>query len=488
VTDDRSTSSLRVGQHDPMGTILVAGGGMCGMAAAMMLADDGHEVTVLERDPAPPPPDPETAFESWERRGVAQFHLGHWLHARGTSILRERLPRAHELLDRSGGFHFNLVEYVTGLVPSEAFTTEPGDERYDQLTGRRATLEWAMATAAADHPRVTVRRGDAISGFKVGASVVVGVPHVAGLRLATGEEFDADLVVDATGRRSPTPDWLADVGAQPPLDEAEDSGFAYYGRYLRSADGSMPPMLGPLLSPYGSMSILVLPSDNGTWALTVYGLADDKPLRRVRDPEVFERVIRSCPLHEHWLDGEPIGDMESMAGVVDRHRQFVVDGMPCATGVLTVADASSCTNPSLGRGITLGFMHVKLLRECIARHLDDPFELAIMFHERTEAEMRPWHDATTAIDRRRVREMRIYRDGGVPEPSPQERVADVMQAAITHDPAVLRGFADMFTCNALPADVMARPGMLDRIVGLADQVSLEPAPGPSRDELLELLS
>ena len=409
MTDDRSTASPHVGQHDPMGTILVAGGGMCGMAAAMMLADDGHEVTVLERDAAPPPPDPETAFGSWERRGVAQFHLGHWLHARGTSILRQQLPRAYELLDQHGGFHFNLVEYVTGLVPSEAFTTEPGDARYDQLTGRRATLEWAIATAAADHPRVTVRRGDAISGFTTGTSASAGVPHVTGLRLATGEEIDADLVIDATGRRSPTPDWLADIGARAPLEEAEDSGFAYYGRYLRSADGSMPPMFGPLLSPYGSMSILVLPSDNGTWALTVYGLADDKPLRRVRDPEVFERVIRACPMHEHWLDGEPISDMESMAGVVDRHRQFVVDGTPVATGVLTVADASSCTNPSLGRGITLGLMHVELLRECIAQHLDDPLGVG-------DRLPRPHRDRDAAVARRhhRDRPSAGARDAGLP--------------------------------------------------------------------------
>ena len=28
---------------------------------------------------------------------------------------------------------------------------------------------------------------------------------------------------------------------------------------------------------------------------------------------------------------------------------------------------------------------------------------------------------------------------------------------------------------------MARPGMFDRVVGLADQVSLEPHPGPDRD-------
>ena len=71
------------------------------MAAAMMLADDGHQVTVLERDAERPPSDPEEAFSDWDRRSVAQFGLAHWLHARGTSILREQLPSVYRRLDEN---------------------------------------------------------------------------------------------------------------------------------------------------------------------------------------------------------------------------------------------------------------------------------------------------------------------------------------------------------------------------------------------------
>src|SRR5680860_196805 len=128
----------------------------------------------------------------------------------------------------------------------------------------------------------------------------------------------------------------------------------------------MPPIMGGLLAPYGSFSILTLPADNDTWSVTLYCLSDDKPLRAFRDPDVYERVVRACPVHAHWLEGEPITELRSMAGIVDRHREFVVDGRPVATGILTVADASSCTNPSLGRGITLGLMHVEVMRACVA--------------------------------------------------------------------------------------------------------------------------
>ncbi|MGZ6639978.1 MAG: FAD-dependent oxidoreductase, partial [Solirubrobacteraceae bacterium] len=38
--------------------IIVLGAGVCGLAAGMLLRRDGHEVTVLERDPEPVPNSP----------------------------------------------------------------------------------------------------------------------------------------------------------------------------------------------------------------------------------------------------------------------------------------------------------------------------------------------------------------------------------------------------------------------------------------------
>ena len=396
-----------------------------------------------------------------------------------------QLPAVYRRLDENGGFHFNLVKYLLSMMPGAEIS--PEDDRFDLVTGRRSTIEWSMAGAAQEHPGVTVRRGEAISGLLAETSEDKP-PHITGVRLLAGEEVSADLVVDATGRRSPTPDWLAEVGAEAPLEHAEDSGFAYYGRYFRSTDGSMPAVMGPLLAPYGSFSILTLPADNDTWAVTLYGLSDDKALRSFRDPEVYDRVVRACPMHAHWLDGEPITELKSMAGVVDRHREFVVDGKPVATGILTVADAASCTNPSLGRGISLGLMHVEVMRACVAEHFDDPHSLAVAFHERSEQEITPWHEATVAIDRRRVNDMRIYRDGGIPIANDQEKIADVLQAAVMLDPVITRGFGEVFSCISTSEDVMSRPGFLQRVIDCADQVSTDPLPGPDRAQLLELVS
>ena len=42
------------------------------------------------------------------------------------------------------------------------------------------------------------------------------VPMAAGVQLADGRRLQADLVVDASGRGSPTPGWLEAAGYQPP--------------------------------------------------------------------------------------------------------------------------------------------------------------------------------------------------------------------------------------------------------------------------------
>ena len=62
-----------------------------------------------------------------------------------------------------------------------------------------------------------------------------------------------------------------------------------------------------------------------------------------------------------------------MAKIEDRQRTFVIDGVPVATGVIPLADAWACTNPSLGRGISMGMLHAAALRSMLREvPLDDP--------------------------------------------------------------------------------------------------------------------
>ena len=76
-----------------MSEILVVGGGMAGQTAAMLLAKDGHAVTVLERDAEAPPTSVDEAWAHWERRGVNQFRMLHFFLPRFREVLAARAPR-----------------------------------------------------------------------------------------------------------------------------------------------------------------------------------------------------------------------------------------------------------------------------------------------------------------------------------------------------------------------------------------------------------
>jgi 2-polyprenyl-6-methoxyphenol hydroxylase-like FAD-dependent oxidoreductase len=458
--------------------IVVVGAGVGGLLTADLLARDGHRVTVVERDAAAPPP-PGEAWDSWERRGVNQFRLLHFFLARFRTLLEIELPEIVPALEAAGALRIDIL----GGIPDELTGgSRPGDERFVALTGRRPVVEAVLATEVGSTPGVTVRRGFGVKGLLT-ESTNGDAPRVVGLVGDDGEELRADLVVDAGGRRSALPTWLTDVGARAPLEDRADCGFVYYGRFFASDDGSVPPALGGFLQPYDSISILTLPSDNGTWGIAVIASSDDPKLRQARRPEVWTQIVGAYPLIAHWLDGAPAPDIDVMAKIEDRTRTFCIDGAPVATGVVPVADAWACTNPSVGRGASLGLMHAIALRDLVRDHgLDDHTGFAKTWDEVSRASIGGFVEDTLEFDRHRLGEME-GQISGVPYETddPSWGFAKAIEAAAGHDPEVLRGFLDIVNVNARAEDVLAQPGMADRVIELGSDA--EPAPGPSRAEL-----
>jgi 2-polyprenyl-6-methoxyphenol hydroxylase-like FAD-dependent oxidoreductase len=88
--------------------IIVLGAGLGGLTTATLLARDGHDVTVLERDPAEPPPAAQ-AWEIWERRGVNQFRLPHFMLPRWRIQMAQELPDVLEEIRAVGGLTVNTL-------------------------------------------------------------------------------------------------------------------------------------------------------------------------------------------------------------------------------------------------------------------------------------------------------------------------------------------------------------------------------------------
>ena len=472
-----------------MARIVVVGAGAVALGAAMLLAGDGHRVIMLERDPEGPPSDPVEAWERWQRPGLNQFRMAHAFLGGFRAVVEAELPQVAKALQDAGGLRQNFIRDVLPAQMTGGW--HDGDERYEWLTGRRVLVEAVLATAAESTPGVEVRRGTAVAGLTSGTPVLTGVAHVTGVRTKAGESIPADLVVDMTGRRSALPGWLQDIGARRPSEELEDSGFVYFGRHFRSADGSVPSMIGPPQIYWGTVSSLTLPADNGTWAVAVVAGSKDTALRSLREADRWAAVVRGLPLVAHWLDGTPIDDgVQVMARLEDRYRSLEVDGKPVATGVVAVADSWACSNPALGRGASIGLLHALTLRDQLhAVGLDDPAAFAVAFHAATAETVEPWYRVTLASDRYRLSEIEAgIRGATYDSPDDAYQLEKSLQVAIGQDPECVRAFLDTRLVLQTPQEVFDRPGLRDKVLELGSGWRGAPTLGPTREQLLALAS
>ena len=159
-----------------------------------------------------------------------------------------------------------------------------------------------------------------------------------------------------------------------------------------------------------------------------------------------------------------------------------------ATGLAAVGDAWACTNPSAGRGLSVGLLHAQRLRDSL-RSFHDPVTFALEWDRVTETDLAPFYWNQLAADHARLEAMAALREGRtldvrVPSILPPQ-YADAARAML-YDADVFRAVLETLGCLALPQEVFARPGIWDKVQATAGEpISL---PGPTRTELLALLA
>jgi hypothetical protein len=159
-----------------------------------------------------------------------------------------------------------------------------------------------------------------------------------------------------------------------------------------------------------------------------------------------------------------------------------------ATGVVAVADAWACTNPSLGRGASIGMLHAQTLRDTLRQTgTDDPAALCETFAAATEATVEPWYRATLSFDRHRLAEMSAIAEGTVYDPGdPLYETTKALELATQRDPDAFRAFLDIALVLELPEVALARPGLFEKVMAHGGAWRDEPAFGPDRATLVGL--
>jgi 2-polyprenyl-6-methoxyphenol hydroxylase-like FAD-dependent oxidoreductase len=490
--------------RSPGGRVVVIGGSVAGLAAALALAGSGRRVSVLERDMAPLPATPLEAFESWQRPGAPQTRHAHAFLSRLRNLLRERAPEWLAKLLAAGAEELRFAEMLPpGLRGTKVL---PEDDAFTLLACRRTTFEWSLRRHILETGIAEFRDGVRVTGL---LGTPGAQPRVTGVRLRErgGREatLPADLVIDASGRRSRLHAWLTALGGPALRSESAPCGIFYSSRFYKLRDGVTPPETrGPVAADLGYLKYAIFPGDSRIFSLTLAASPDDAPLRAVMRDEAFTAVCEALPTLPEWIDPRvslPVSDVHTLAGLRGTRRFVVEDGEPVALGVAAIGDALIHTNPIVGRGCSLAFVNAFLLADALREHAADEREFALALDAAVTREIVPWYEAQRAQDadaiavgelqRRGGDPFRFEREGGRVDPQSYIRavVRDGLLPALGEDAVVLRAFLRMFNLLAPPQEIFQRPEIFSRVLacfgrrhGRAPIVQ-----GPPRDALVARL-
>ena len=454
-----------------MAEIVIAGGGLIGLPAALLLARRGHRVTIVERDPPDVPATPSDAWNDWRRPGVAQVRQFHGFTALGRNVLRDHLPDVLDAARAHGASEVDLVADFRRADPD----LEPvaGDDELVVLRCRRTTLEPILRGAALAEPGVSWTRSMA-------SGLVTDGERVVGLRTADGD-VGADLVVDATGRRAHSSSWVRDAGLGAGVVHRQPTGIVYFTRWYRRSEGSRVPGGAGARQDLDSVRLAVFPYEDNVISLAFMADADDPALRQLRDVEVFQRVAEHVPNIARWITPDvatPITDVLFMGGLEDARWDPDVDGL------VALGDASRCTNPFFARGFALGAAAALALADAL-----DGSNPEAAYRSWLATNVDRWLDDAVARDRARSTWLKEVRGEPLTDDerklleTDDVRVLRAMPAVTATDIRALYLFVRYVQSFGTPADLFDDPEIRAAALAL-DESPTSPLP---RDELLALL-
>jgi 2-polyprenyl-6-methoxyphenol hydroxylase-like FAD-dependent oxidoreductase len=435
--------------------IAIIGAGPAGLFAGAGLANRGHHVIAVERDPGP------AVDGSWPRLGVMQFHHAHAFRPQVVQALKRELPGA-------------LQRWLAAGAEPVQMGPPDGSEMHMAMRSRRATFERALRAAAAGQPGLQVRCGHV-------DEVIRWRGQAAGIRV-DGSDLPADLVIDASGRAGRVTRSL-----RPTPASGGPCGIAYVDRQYQLHPGAEP---GPLLSPIAwqadldGYQAIIFVHERGIFSVLLVRPVADRVLSQLRHEAAFAAACQAIPGLADWVGparSRPITPVLPGGPLLNAYRgQTGPDGRLALPGLVFLGDAVATTTPTFGRGVTTTLLQAQQLLRLIDEHGTDAQMVGESFDAWCTEQIKPWVD-----DHVRMDDATQARWAGEDIDLRQPLPSDLILAAAQADPSIRAATIGYLRMTALPSSLRAVEPRAHALYAQGWRPS--PAPGPSRDELAGII-